>query len=541
MQKLQLFIPEPCHENWHQMTPTDQGRFCNACAKVVVDFSMMTDTEVLNYFTSLTHEKVCGRALPDQLNRTISYPKEPKKRLFWYWNYMVMFFMFFGKVNTSKAQGNVKMITTEEFSKKRSANINEALAGRVGGVQIANHRVINGKVTDWDGNPVSFATIKIKDSKTGLSADANGLFSIKVKTNSILVISAAGFTEKQIPAGTNSVVYIVLETATVSGGISFRNVYEDFTLLYKAKETATIKVKDDATGKYLQKAAIKISREGNSDTVFTGKKGTYKIKGIKEDETCFIRVMADGYEANEFVIRSRDIKETKKEWEVFLRKQQISPVRSENAAKTGTETTIRLGGVIAVSKDNQPLYVIDGELWIDKSIDSVNPDDVDNITVLQSSEAMAAFGPQGHNGAIVITTRKTKEISFKEVIVASEFGIIRSCHNTGIVSVAGLKTLQSGKQNNNKATANNSLNLYPNPVQRGAAFNIVFKLKQTGPHQIQISDASGHIVLQKQINVLTKEFTEQLIADIRWSSGVYFISFFDTNNQLISRSSFIFQ
>jgi len=41
MQKLQLSIPEPCHENWHQMTPTEQGRFCNACSKEVVDFSMM--------------------------------------------------------------------------------------------------------------------------------------------------------------------------------------------------------------------------------------------------------------------------------------------------------------------------------------------------------------------------------------------------------------------------------------------------------------------------------------------------------------------
>ncbi|HNK29664.1 MAG TPA: hypothetical protein PKG65_12100, partial [Ferruginibacter sp.] len=87
MQKLQLSIPEPCHENWQEMTPTQQGRFCKACAKEVIDFSMMTDTEVLNYFAGLREEKVCGRALPSQLNRAITYPKEPKKRLFWYWNY----------------------------------------------------------------------------------------------------------------------------------------------------------------------------------------------------------------------------------------------------------------------------------------------------------------------------------------------------------------------------------------------------------------------------------------------------------------------
>jgi hypothetical protein len=47
MQMLQLAIPEPCHDNRHNMTATDQGRFCIARAKEVVDFSMMTDIELL--------------------------------------------------------------------------------------------------------------------------------------------------------------------------------------------------------------------------------------------------------------------------------------------------------------------------------------------------------------------------------------------------------------------------------------------------------------------------------------------------------------
>ena len=113
MQKLQLSIPEPCHENWQTMTPTEQGRFCNSSAKEVKEFSMMTDTEVLNYFTTLNHEKVCGRALTAQLDRAIVWPKEPKKRLFWYWNYIVMFFMFFGKGNVARAQGGIKRITKQ--------------------------------------------------------------------------------------------------------------------------------------------------------------------------------------------------------------------------------------------------------------------------------------------------------------------------------------------------------------------------------------------------------------------------------------------
>ena len=45
-----LHIPEPCHENWDAMTPQDKGRHCQSCNKIVVDFSVMTDRQVLDYF-----------------------------------------------------------------------------------------------------------------------------------------------------------------------------------------------------------------------------------------------------------------------------------------------------------------------------------------------------------------------------------------------------------------------------------------------------------------------------------------------------------
>ena len=197
MQKLQLTIPEPCHESWQQMTPTEQGRFCNACAKEVIDFSTMTDTQVLNYFTNLTHENVCGRALPEQLDRTISRPEQPKKRLFWYWNYMVMFFMFFGKGNSAKAQGGIKRttcmqtVTPADIDIIKSTNVNNALAGKVAGYAV--NRIITGKVTDIDGNPVSFASVKIKGTNTGVSVDANGAYSLKVNSKNILVVTSASF------------------------------------------------------------------------------------------------------------------------------------------------------------------------------------------------------------------------------------------------------------------------------------------------------------------------------------------------------------
>lgn len=52
------------------MTPKEQGRFCASCSKVVVDFSVMTDRQVLDYFSNYTGS-TCGRFANDQLNRVI--------------------------------------------------------------------------------------------------------------------------------------------------------------------------------------------------------------------------------------------------------------------------------------------------------------------------------------------------------------------------------------------------------------------------------------------------------------------------------------
>jgi len=48
--ELYLHIPTPCHEDWNTMTPVEKGKFCGSCNKEVVDFSLMTDAEVLNFF-----------------------------------------------------------------------------------------------------------------------------------------------------------------------------------------------------------------------------------------------------------------------------------------------------------------------------------------------------------------------------------------------------------------------------------------------------------------------------------------------------------
>ena len=65
---LQIRIPQPCHENWNEMTPTQKGAFCSVCTKEVIDFSVMSDDEVKHYFMANAGKKTCGRFRKEQVS-----------------------------------------------------------------------------------------------------------------------------------------------------------------------------------------------------------------------------------------------------------------------------------------------------------------------------------------------------------------------------------------------------------------------------------------------------------------------------------------
>lgn len=75
-----------------------------------------------------------------------------------------------------------------------------------------NNQVITGKVTDKDGNPIPFATVKVVGKPIGVSADANGVFSLALKSNEKEIeIAAVGFTAVIIKVEGLKVVNVVLQ------------------------------------------------------------------------------------------------------------------------------------------------------------------------------------------------------------------------------------------------------------------------------------------------------------------------------------------
>ena len=74
--KFKISIPKPCHENWNTMTPREKGRFCNSCAKTVLDFTKKSTEEIKDYLVENKNQRVCGHFYKKQLDTiTIEIPQ----------------------------------------------------------------------------------------------------------------------------------------------------------------------------------------------------------------------------------------------------------------------------------------------------------------------------------------------------------------------------------------------------------------------------------------------------------------------------------
>jgi hypothetical protein len=71
---MKLIIPDPCKQNWNEMQPVSDGRFCSSCAKNVVDFTSFTDAQLASYFKSYP-KNVCGKLSSGQLDRNLASMK----------------------------------------------------------------------------------------------------------------------------------------------------------------------------------------------------------------------------------------------------------------------------------------------------------------------------------------------------------------------------------------------------------------------------------------------------------------------------------
>lgn len=73
----QISIPQPCHESWDNMTASEKGRFCNSCQKHVIDFTQLSDKEIIKLIEE-SSGRMCGRVKRSQMERPIYIEKYNK-------------------------------------------------------------------------------------------------------------------------------------------------------------------------------------------------------------------------------------------------------------------------------------------------------------------------------------------------------------------------------------------------------------------------------------------------------------------------------
>ncbi|MET1055982.1 MAG: SusC/RagA family TonB-linked outer membrane protein [Pedobacter sp.] len=210
----------------------------------------------------------------------------------------------------------------------------------------AQNITVTGTVLDPTNAPLPAVSVKVTGSSTGTQTDASGKFTISVPSNATITFSSIGY---------------VSQTLSVNG-----------------RRTINVTLADDAKSlDGVVVTALGITRAKKSLTYSTTTVTSEELNQVKGPSV--LNSLA-GKAAGVFV--------------------------TQGAGGPGSTPRVVLRGNKSISGNNQPLYVVDG-VPIGGFAD-YNPEDIENLQVLQGASAAALYGSQAANGVILITTKKGK-------------------------------------------------------------------------------------------------------------------------------------
>ena len=230
-------------------------------------------------------------------------------------------------------------------------------------------RIVKGVVIDGQGIPLPGATIVLKGTTSGVVSDSVGRFEIKLpeKGVHVLVFSFVGMKKQEIPLSGKEFIEVVLEEDN-------ENLDDVVVTGYQ-----TIS-KERATGAYSIVDAETLGRKPTSNLA-------QALVGLVSGLSV-VSAPVDGQ--IRFAIRGQ-----------------------------GTISQVSMGGA-NWKADNDPLIVVDGfpisgYMLESDPFSSINPNDVESVTVLKDAAATSIYGARAANGVIVITTKKGKAKSKLEI------------------------------------------------------------------------------------------------------------------------------
>ena len=248
----------------------------------------------------------------------------------------------------------------------------------------AQERTISGAVISGDNKtPLNGVTVRVKGTNRTAQTDANGLFSIKVNAGETLQFSYVGHEPVEIKPGSNNTLNV------------------------------TLKQTDNTLGEVVV-TAMDIKRNP--------RELGYSVQTVK----------------------GSDIQQTQRENFVNSLQGRVAGLTvTPTSGAAGASTGIILRGYNTISGTNQPLFIVDGIILDNQTLNSnsqsgsgiglasdgnnrnndntnriadINPNDIESVTVLKGPEATALYGSQASSGAIVITTKKARNTTGKVLV-----------------------------------------------------------------------------------------------------------------------------
>lgn len=219
---------------------------------------------------------------------------------------------------------------------------------------LAQKITVNGTVFEPEGEPAIGASVEVQGAQMGVATDIDGNFQLQVAPDAVLTISYVGCDTQTIPVEGRTRITVRLKTNTVA-------MNELVVVGYGAVK------KSDATG---------------------------SVAVIKPDEI----------EAG-----------IAKSAQDLLVGASPGVVVTPDGGNPVGGATIRIRGGSSLSATNDPLIVIDGVPMTNQSgaagtnpMTSINPQNIESMTILKDASATAIYGSRASNGVIIITTKRGK-------------------------------------------------------------------------------------------------------------------------------------
>lgn len=229
---------------------------------------------------------------------------------------------------------------------------------------IAQSKQLTGSVKNTEGEPLVSAGIVVKGTSYGTTTDENGNFRISFPASvskPVLVVTMVSYKEKEVSASGNGPIDIVLA----------RNE--------KALEEVIV------TGYTNQK----------KENV-TGSVGVISSKQLMDVATPNAGNLLQGKVSGVDVVNS--------------------------SGRPGSGASISIRGRSTINSTTSPLWVVDGTIM--SSEPSINPNDIESISVLKDASSAAMYGSRAANGVIVVTTKMAKgTMERKEFNVSGKTGL----------------------------------------------------------------------------------------------------------------------